>query len=124
MISRRRFCRSALVIAGGCALPMAALELFDPKRLRAEKSGPGKTRWVFLVDTYKCIGCGFCVKACKRENEIPSEADVSRTWVERYVVTKDGEVFADSPKEARNGFTSKRVDLGLGRFKDIPQERI
>jgi Fe-S-cluster-containing dehydrogenase component len=81
-------------------------------------------RWAFLVDTYKCIGCGYCVKACKLENEIPFEANVSRTWVERYVVTKEGEVFADAPKEARYGFITSRVDLGMGKFKDIPKDRI
>lgn len=81
-------------------------------------------RWAFLVDTYKCIGCGYCVKACKLENEIPFEADVSRTWVERYVVTKEGEVFGDAPKEARYGFITSRVDLGMGKFKDIPKDRI
>ena len=48
-----------------------------------------ETRWVFLVDTHKCVGCGFCVKACKLENEVPYDANVTRTWVERYVITKD-----------------------------------
>ena len=81
-------------------------------------------RFVFLVDTYKCIGCGFCVKACKLENEIPLDANVSRTWVERYVVTSDSETFADTPKEARYGFTTGRIDLGRGKFKDIPPEKI
>ena len=36
-----------------------------------------KVRWVFLVDTYKCVGCGFCVKACKIENEVPYDANVT-----------------------------------------------
>ena len=120
-MNRRDFLKLALRGSAALALVQGLDEAFRPVALPAALR---PVRWVFLVDTYKCIGCGFCVKACKRENEIPFEADVSRTWVERYVVTKDGEVFADSPKEARNGFTSKRVDLGLGRYKDIPQERI
>jgi len=33
-------------------------------------------------------------------------------------------VFADTPKEARYGFTTGRIDLGRGKFKDIPPERI
>jgi tetrathionate reductase subunit B len=120
-VNRRDFLKLALRGSAALALVQGLDEAFRPVALPAALK---PVRWVFLVDTYKCIGCGFCVKACKRENEIPFEADVSRTWVERYVVTKDGEVFADSPKEARNGFTTKRVDLGLGRYKDIPQERI
>jgi Fe-S-cluster-containing dehydrogenase component len=120
-VNRRDFLKLALRGSAALALVQGLDEAFRPVALPAALR---PVRWVFLVDTYKCIGCGFCVKACKRENEIPFEADVSRTWVERYVVTKDGEVFADSPKEARNGFTSRRVDLGLGRYKDIPPERI
>ena len=53
-----------------------------------------------------------CVKACKTENDIPYEADVTRTWVERYVITKDGKMHADSPKGARDGFTTQVIDQG------------
>jgi len=124
MISRRNFCKKALIVVGGLALPLSAFELFDPKRLLAEK-GDGKTpRWVFLVDAYKCVGCGFCVKACKIENEIPYDANVSRTWVERYVITKDGESLIDSPRAARDGFTEKRVELGEGKYREIRDEEI
>jgi Fe-S-cluster-containing dehydrogenase component len=76
------------------------------------------------VDTYKCIGCGFCVKACKLENEIPLEANVSRTWVERYVLTKEGRVWADSPKEGREGYITGRIDLGAKGYRDIKKEDI
>ncbi|MSM40377.1 MAG: 4Fe-4S dicluster domain-containing protein [Geobacter sp.] len=118
MISRRSFCKKSILILGGIAVPLAALELFDPKKLAADRSGPSTVRWVFLVDTHKCVGCGFCVKACKIENEIPYDANVSRTWVERYVVTRDGKVHIDSPKAARDGFTSTSIDQGaLGMLK-------
>jgi Fe-S-cluster-containing dehydrogenase component len=90
----------------------------------ATASVPKPVRWGFLVDTYSCIGCGFCVKACKLENEIPFEANISRTWVERYVVTKDGGIFVDTPQEARNGFTSGKVELGAGKFQEIKNENI
>jgi Fe-S-cluster-containing dehydrogenase component len=62
-------------------------------------------RWAFLVDTEKCVGCGFCVRACKLENEIPYEIEPSRTWVERYVVKTDGTVLGDSPLAGREGYT-------------------
>ncbi len=96
-------------------------EIFRPSLVQA--AAP-PLRWVFLVDTYKCIGCGFCVKACKLENEVPFDANVSRTWVERYVITKEGKVWADSPREARYGFASRRVDVGEGKTRDIPPETI
>lgn len=112
MINRRDFCKKALVAAGGLLIPLTALELFDPHRLLAEKekSANTTTRWVFLVDTHKCVGCGFCVKACTIENRLPVDANVSRTWVERYVVTKQGKTYIDSPKAGRNGFTTQKID--------------
>lgn len=124
MMNRRQFCKKMFLVAGGVALPLAALELFDPKRLQAEKGGKGDTRWVFLIDTHKCVGCGFCVKACKIENEVPYDAKVSRTWVERYVVTKGGETLIDSPNAARDGFTSSRSDQNHNGLIDIKNEDI
>jgi len=124
MMNRRQFCKNALIIAGGVTLPLAALELFDPKRLLAEKSSKKDRRWVFLVDIYKCVGCGFCVKACKIENEIPYEAKISRTWVERYVVTKNGETLIDSPNAARDGFTSTKIDQNLEGMKEVTEGEI
>jgi tetrathionate reductase subunit B len=120
-VNRREFLH--LAIKGSAALTLAAgMEGF--LRPVFGQAAPKPLRWAFLVDTYKCIGCGFCVAACKQENDIPMDADVSRTWVERYVVTKDRNVFADTPKEARYGFTTGRIDLGNGRFKDLPKETI
>ena len=86
----------------GASVSLSTLELVDPKEVLAANES---LRWGFLVDTHKCVGCGFCVKACKIENDIPIEANVTRTWVERYVIKKDGETVNDSPKGALNGFT-------------------
>ncbi len=120
-MNRRDFLKFALKGSAALSVAKGLDEIFRPV---AGQAAPRPLRWVFLVDTYKCIGCGFCVKACKLENEVPFEAAISRTWVERYVVTKEGEVFADTPQEARYGFTTSRVDLGQGRFKEIPDNKI
>ncbi|MGZ6291016.1 MAG: 4Fe-4S dicluster domain-containing protein [Syntrophales bacterium] len=120
-MNRREFLK--LTAKGSVALTLAG-GLNKIVRPLAIHASPELSRWVFLVDTYKCIGCGFCVKACKLENEIPFDADISRTWVERYVVTKQREVFADTPKEARYGFTSGRIDLGRGKYRDIADKEI
>jgi Fe-S-cluster-containing dehydrogenase component len=124
MIDRRSFCKKTLILVGGMAVPLAALELFDPKKLLADKSEKAKTRWVFLVDTTKCVGCGFCVKACKIENEVPYDANVTRTWVERYVITKDGRTHIDSPKGARDGFGTSNIEIGEGKLQEIRNEDI
>jgi Fe-S-cluster-containing dehydrogenase component len=124
MITRRRFCTNALILAGGCLIPLAALELFDPERLRAEKAEHRTTRWAFLVDTFRCVGCGFCVKACKLENEVPYDAHVSRTWVERYVVTRNGKTLIDSPDSARDGFTTANIDQNHKGIVEVRPEEI
>ena len=122
-VSRRDFLKTAALVVVGAMIPVAALEILTPARAQALKADPA-LRWVFLVDTYRCVGCGLCVKACKLENELPYEVNASRTWVERYVLTKDGGFFADSPKEARDGFITSKVDLGEGRYEDIKPEEI
>ena len=118
-MNRRDFLKNAVTVVAGLAVPLSALELIDPRRLLADAEGANGLRWVVLVDTRKCAGCGFCVKACKTENELPYEANLTRTWVERYVVTRDGKTFVDSPRGARDGFTTDRIDLGMGKHQEI-----
>ncbi len=116
--SRRKLLKNAVSGAVALSLPLSAFKVLTPAEARAA-IGDSKIRWGFLVDTRKCVGCGFCVKACKNENEIPYNAPVSRTWVERYIVTKDGQTLADSPHEGRNGFIDPRI-----QGKEIPPEQI
>lgn len=120
-MKRRDFLKNTAVFVSGAAISLSALELVDPRDVLAARPD---LRWGFLVDTHKCVGCGFCVKACKVENEIPLEANVTRTWVERYVLSKDGEVLADSPRGALNGFTSNLIDQGASGKKLVPDDNI
>ena len=48
---------------------------------------PTQHKWVMAIDANRCIGCGFCAEACKKENHVP-EGPYFRTWVERYIITK------------------------------------
>ncbi len=102
MISRRNFLKLGAMAAAGAGLSVAPAE-------RLIASTDKDLRWVFLLDTTKCVGCGLCVKACKIENEIPYDLGVTRTWVERYIQKTDGTVIADSPKGARDGFIEQAV---------------
>jgi len=72
--------------------------------------------WGFVVDTTKCIGCGKCVLACKMENNVPMEPEYNRTWVERYVITEEGEVYVDSPEAGIYGFAEERFNL---KYKNL-----
>ena len=68
-------------------------------------------------DVDKCIGCGLCVDACKKENHVPEAAHYFRTWIERYIIKKPkpgsdrlrGEVLVDSPNGGRDGFAPTTV---------------
>jgi Fe-S-cluster-containing dehydrogenase component len=116
--TRRNFLKNGLVAIAGLSVPLSALEFLTPSAA-ANVVKTQNLRWVFLVDTSKCIGCGMCVKGCLTENEMPEKANLSRTWIERYVVTKEGQTFIDSPLQGRNGYI-KNDPLG----KEIPKDRI
>ncbi len=123
MISRRDFLKNAFRIVSGIGLGLSGIEIIKPRYLFAKKTDK-PLRWVFLVDTYKCVGCGMCVRACKLENEIPYDVNVTRTWVERYVITKDGSMYADTPRGARDGFINSKIELAKDKYKEIKEEDI
>lgn len=106
--SRRDFLKNTVSGSLVSALPLSAFTLISSAEAAAALD-EAKTRWAFLVDTTKCVGCGMCVKACKNENEIPYDAAVTRTWVERYVVTNDGTTHIDSPMGGRDGFIDDKI---------------
>lgn len=73
---------------------------------------PTKHRWRIAIDVEKCIGCGLCVEACKKENNVVPKPAYFRTWVERYVIKRRepgsielrGETVVDSPNGGIGGF--------------------
>jgi len=117
-ISRRDFLMSTLKIAVASALPLSAFKFLSPAEAR-DAIEAATVRWGFVVDTYKCVGCGFCVKACKLENEVPYDAPVTRTWVERYLILKDGRMVADTPLGGRDGFTTLKIQDEIVEPKDV-----
>jgi tetrathionate reductase subunit B len=78
---------------------------------------PQQHKWVMAVDINRCIGCGLCAEACKRENHVPEGPYYFRTWIERYIITKPkigsalprGETLVDSPNGGINGFPASPV---------------
>jgi len=77
---------------------------------------PTKHKWIMAVDVNRCIGCGSCADACKKENHVP-EGAYYRTWIERYIIKKPkpgsletrGEVLVDSPEGGMKGFQAVPV---------------
>jgi tetrathionate reductase subunit B len=78
---------------------------------------PAKHKWVMGLDINRCIGCGLCAEACKKENNVPEGPNFFRTWIERYIVKKPaagsaearGEVLVDSPNGGMGGFPTLPV---------------
>ena len=71
--------------------------------------------WAMSIDIEKCIGCGNCVRACKKENGVPLEPYYFRTWVERYHIPEkdisrlaaEDHPVVDSPNGGFDGFPEK-----------------
>jgi len=112
------------VIAGLAALvaaPAARAAKTTVKKVLVSTSAPKgydptKHKWIMAVDVNRCIGCGLCAEACKKENHVP-EGPHYRTWIERYIIKKSkpgsvetrGEVVVDSPDGGMHGFQSVPV---------------
>lgn len=107
--SRRDFIKKGLGGAVAASLSLSSYKFLSPAEAKAAVEDPA-VRWGFLVNTQKCTGCGFCVKACKTENKVPYDLPVTRTWVERYVITKDNKTHIDSPDGGRDGYTDPKID--------------
>lgn len=96
--------KSAVLIGVGVAGAAAWNNLTSTlakRQLTPVKEYPNSPWYSMLVDINACIGCGKCVEACCTENDVPEEC--YRTWIERYRVTKDGNVLIDSPNGGREG---------------------
>jgi Fe-S-cluster-containing dehydrogenase component len=101
--SRREFLREGGALASAISLGVVGLILPDElEGFETPDYDWTKHRWVYLIDTYKCIGCGVCVRACRAENDVPE--GMYRTWIERYNIPIEGDAHVDSPDGGEHGF--------------------
>ena len=98
--ARRNFLSKLGGAATGAVVGVAALSAMPKVAAKAESDSGSfptkdydwtKHQWGFGVDATRCIGCLRCVEACKRENDVPRNANQFRTWVERYVYLEGDE---------------------------------
>ena len=125
--TRRRFLAKLASGASGAALVL----LMGDKAYVSASTGvstgggvingydPEKHNYVYLVDVSKCIGCGSCVRACERENNVPEHH--FRTWIERYMVSRRGDVHVDSPNGGRDGFEPMETGQDIGKAFFVPK---
>lgn len=64
------------------------------------------------IEIDKCIGCSRCVEACKAENAVPRKPFFFRTWMERYLITKDREAVVESINVKSKSSREMRQDDG------------
>jgi tetrathionate reductase subunit B len=127
-VTRRRILgRVSAALAGLLALPVAKAAKAAVQNLLVSPDAPKgydptAHKWVMAVDANRCIGCGLCATACKKENHVP-DGPYFRTWIERYIITKPkagtdearGETIVDAPNGGMNGFH----DLPLNKEKRL-----
>lgn len=99
---RREFMKRMGLAAGGLLVwtfPRLQVRAADVAAAVASGAAPAtpydwnKHYWGYAVDTNRCIGCNSCVRACRRENKVPTHNH--RTWVERYEIDDTGEAHVD-----------------------------
>ena len=113
--------RNALARLGGALAGVLALSAARTAKAAIQKVfvstgaargyDPSKHKWLMCIDVNKCIGCGLCAEACKKENGVP-EGPYFRTWIERYIIPKPkpgsgltrGETLVDCPNGGMHGF--------------------
>jgi tetrathionate reductase subunit B len=112
---RRAFIKKVLkgTLAGSLLLVIPAGARGDVAEqipgMRAEKGPFTERRFAFIVDITRCIGCGSCCVADKREYAVPDGN--YRTWVERYIIDVEDNVFVDSPDGGLKGYVEPREGL-------------
>ena len=118
-LSRRKFLRRSTEAAVGAF----AIVLLLPEGSAEGTDGAdydwNRHRWVYLVDTTKCIGCGSCVRACRAENSVPE--GMYRTWIERYEIPAEGEAHVDSPSGGEHGFDPVTSSVNVQKAFFVPK---
>ena len=79
----------------------------------------------YSSSTWPSASAAACAcRPASRRTRCPYDANASFTWVERYLTTNDGELLIDSPKSARDGFTSTTVSLGESGSRVVTKEEV
>ncbi len=100
MMDRRTLLKGAILFIPAAGVLRSLLGRAEAKP-KIEGYDPANHYYGMGIDIQKCIGCGLCIDACKTENDVPREPFFCRTWVERYVIKKDGTVAVESIERRR-----------------------
>jgi tetrathionate reductase subunit B len=121
-VSRRDFLKYTCLLVPAGAIPLSR-GLLGATADPAAKSGYSLKghKYAFIVDSRKCIGCGECVRACTMENKVPK--GFVRTWVERYTITKNGDLIVDSTYDVTQQ-KEKADRCNFEELKSVPASEV
>ena len=118
--SRRKFLKTTAAMAG-VGLGYSLLKSSTFLIFGAEPEDKSLPWYGIGIDIKKCIGCGNCAKACKKENDVPLEPFYYRTWVEQYTIKNDGSVNIVSPNGGIDGFKQTVPDEDIFKSFYVPK---
>ena len=97
MNERREFLKGAIVFFPAAGILTALAREAAGKETETKRAyNPADHLYGMGIEIDKCIGCNRCAVACKAENDVPDEPFYFRTWVERYTITRDGDVTVEN----------------------------
>lgn len=104
---RRTFIKNVLggTIAGSLLLVIPAAGEQNFEEFPAMRGGTDvftPKQFAFVVDITACIGCGACCVVDKAEYKVPDGH--CRTWLERYIIDAEDNVYVDSPRFGSGGW--------------------
>ncbi len=119
-LTRREFFRYSVKVLTFFSL-FSTVGIKELLSMGSEKYDPTQHNYAMGIDISKCIGCGKCVVACKKENDVPKEPHYFRTWVERYITPTEGETKVDSPNGGMDGFPDFESDQSILKAFFVPK---